>query len=90
LFIILFLPPQNGYRSDDMTGQFTLAALEEEQYPITHRRVSDLEQGPTDYYDDQVKQEEEIGNVCMVRQLYLPQNVFNGVHVSTAIALPNP
>jgi hypothetical protein len=45
---------------------------------------------PTDYYDDQVKQEEEIGNVCMVRQLYLPQNVFNGVHVSTAIALPNP
>jgi tyrosine-protein phosphatase non-receptor type 4 len=52
--------------SDDMTGQFTLAALEEEQYPVTHRRVSDLaEQGPTDYYDDQVKQEEEIGNVCM-------------------------
>ena len=32
-------------RSDDMTGQFTLAGLEEEHYPVTHRRVSDLEQG---------------------------------------------
>ena len=32
-------------RSDDMTGQFTLAALEEEEHPATYRRVSDLEQG---------------------------------------------
>ena len=45
LFIILF-SLIDVYRSDDMTGQFTLAALEEEQYPVTHRRVSDLaEQG---------------------------------------------
>jgi tyrosine-protein phosphatase non-receptor type 4 len=64
----LSLSQQGITVSDDMTGQFTLAALEEEQSPLYHtsyRRVSDLEQGPTDYYDDQVKQEEEIGNVCM-------------------------
>ena len=36
-------------RSDDMTGQFTLAALEEEEYPVTHRRVSDLEQGVSQF-----------------------------------------
>ena len=28
-----------------MTGQFTLAALEEEEYPVNYRRVSDLDQG---------------------------------------------
>ena len=115
IHILLSLDGCGFCRSDDMTGQFTLAALEEEQSPLYHtsyRRVSDLEQGvssckfsymyknvhhtsvhhaviykctctctyisminellvcillqPTDYYDDQVKQEEEIGNVCMV------------------------
>ena len=82
------------YRSDDMTGQFTLAALEEEdgrldRFSGNFCRVSDQDQGvspciywldgvchdilflqPTDYYDDQVKKEEEVGNVCMVRVMW--------------------
>jgi len=52
--------------SDDMTGQFSLVSLEQPgNISLNFRKMSDAEQGPLEYYDEQNAAEELAGQVCM-------------------------